>query len=223
MNPRVREVLAVAEQQLKTGRFEDAAKSFGQAKQLCPKVSHIDARLSLALIYARQISEAIQVLRNALRQHPADISLYLHLGNAYTHYDSMEMAEETFLKGLALYNTGFNTARAFMCRHLGDIYLAQEKFIKAEDCYQEALLLKPTMADAYNSLGIVHRLMLRYQEAITCFEKALLLRRPVNIEALHNLASTCEIIGDRQRSRQLYGQLLLIQPELVTSINGKKN
>jgi len=47
------------------------------------------------------------------------------------------------------------------------------EYLKAMECYEQALLLNPSNPDLWNSKGMVLRAMGRYEEAIECFNKSL--------------------------------------------------
>jgi tetratricopeptide (TPR) repeat protein len=215
MDTRVREVLAIAEQQLKTQQFQEAVESFEIARKLCPQLSRIYCRLGIALIGLEQAPEAARMLRAAIRKHPKDIALYLHLGNAYLLCKEDDMAKDIFLKTLELFPVGFNRARGSIHNHLGDIYFGEQKMAKAECHYEEAIILHPRLAQALNSLGAIHFLAKRYDDAIVCFERAFR-SRPSMAEAVYNLASAHEVIGNRELSRLYYKHLFTARPHLVT-------
>jgi len=55
----------------------------------------------------------------------------------------------------------------------GELFFEKGEFLKAMECYEQAILLDPNDPDLWNSKGTVLRTMGRYEEAIDCFNRSL--------------------------------------------------
>ncbi|MFH1202121.1 MAG: tetratricopeptide repeat protein [Candidatus Omnitrophota bacterium] len=73
--------------------------------------------------------------------------------------------------------------------NLGQCYLFQKKYDKAEIEYKKALILDPELYETYNNLGIVYDYTGKIEEAIVAFKKAGEGKFPL-AEAYHNLGIT---------------------------------
>jgi tetratricopeptide (TPR) repeat protein len=54
-------------------------------------------------------------------------------------------------------------------------------------CYDHALALDDTLADAYVGKGAIYNRLERYREALECYEQAAHLQPTINISQIHSL------------------------------------
>ncbi|WOH37634.1 putative 2OG-Fe(II) oxygenase [Thalassotalea fonticola] len=90
---------------------------------------------------------------------------------------------------------------------IGQTYLHLNLLLKAQHFFEQALKIQPNSTPALNNLGLVFKKKCLYKEAIACFIKALSLT-PGNSDITKNLASCYTLIGDIEKSKCLYQQLL---------------
>jgi tetratricopeptide (TPR) repeat protein len=98
-----------------------------------------------------QHSEAIELLRRAVRSHPRDVMLRLAYGQALLAADSIQAAELEITKAREMNKT---IPDGFLA--LGDLYYSQRVYPLAKDNYEQALTLDPDNVLAREKLALVY-------------------------------------------------------------------
>jgi tetratricopeptide (TPR) repeat protein len=104
---------------------------------------------------------------------------------------------------------------AEMCRQKG--LLAE-----AEEAGRRAVALAPSLAAAWNNLGIVLQEMLKLDESRLCIERALALE-PNNAETLNNLANTFKRLGLAAEAEKRWNAALALKPEYAEAYSNLSN
>ncbi len=95
--------------------------------------------------------EAIQELKQAIKEAPNDVYNYLELGSVYIRADSLTQAEFNITKAREMDN---KIPDAYVA--LGDLYFAQKVYELAKNNYEEALSINPDLTDARIKLATAY-------------------------------------------------------------------
>jgi tetratricopeptide (TPR) repeat protein len=195
-------LLALATKLLRAGRPSDAIAPLRDAALLEPFNAIIQHDLGLAYLEIGSISDAIGALRWAIATNPRYADAYFRLGIAleklgdiggaivaYDHATKLlpSLSEAWFRAGALVYELG-HREEAIGCFHraaatgsktkfgrLGKAraLLAEDRNQEAERVLRETLVADPRNAMAYDLLGNLLSEFGRFDEASTCFERAI--------------------------------------------------
>jgi predicted TPR repeat methyltransferase len=101
-----------------------------------------------------------------------------------------------------------------IAHQVGNHQQAIEYISLAIDYCNQAVPRQPSNPFAYNNLGEAYRALGRTQEAVACYEKALLLK-PDYAEAYYHLGQTLEDQGKSEAAIVCYRKALSVNPDLV--------
>ena len=96
----------------------------------------------------------------------------------------------------------------------GDAYLRNGKLQEAAECYQEALAIRPQLANAHANLGYIFSMQGKISETIACYQKALAANPDFAIVYV-NLGSILSNIGKLDEAIACLQRALAISPDLV--------
>lgn len=123
-------------------RVDDAAACFRQAVHHIPSMYHSQHKLGLSLIILGQLQEAQEVLQEALWHHPQGIEIACSLAKAkgYVVEESMLHRMEAMLEHCPEEGEGAReeSDRIVLAFALAQIYLKQDKWDQAFDCFSRA-------------------------------------------------------------------------------------
>jgi arylsulfatase A-like enzyme/Tfp pilus assembly protein PilF len=182
------------------------------------------------------LPKRIPLLEEALRQDPADATIYFHLGDAYQQAgraaDAMKLYQNGIRNGLAnawlysrlaylyvrqgdpnqaisLYEKAaqLNPSDSDSLNDLGMTYLDGGKIAEAERSFQWSLAAGDESGMAYNGLGLVAVQKKDMAAARGWFEKAVR-RDPDLLEARLNLGRAYKILGDNAKARASFEAFL---------------
>lgn len=130
--------------------FIKAIEHFQAAIKIDP--NYVEAHNDLANIYAFKgdLDEAIRHLEITIKLNPNLPDVYFNLGLTYQKKGLLNKAIESFQNVVRLKPD----AEAF--NKLGEIYISQEMFSKAENNIASAIKLKPDWATPHYNLGLIH-------------------------------------------------------------------
>ncbi len=179
-----------------------------------------------------RLSQAGDLLREALGRNPQDFDLLLEYGNFFFRNDEIEGAAGNFRLlttlaperiegwnnlGIVLHQQG-KTEEAKRCfdrvlkidpdhpgalLNIGNFYFNESKFEKARSCFEKVLDKKPDFPDAWFNLGNTLSAQKDYAGAKAAFERALRYN-PEFPSALKNLGFACEKLGELDNAEQCY-------------------
>lgn len=165
---------------------------------------------ALELLAEGNISQARELLRSHLKQHPEDGAVWNSYGLAFAKEGNWTKAAQSYQQALRCDRrlAGVHNNMGTALRHLGD--LAQ-----AEKAHRRALELNPMLMEAHNNLGLLWMETDRPQEAAAAFRRALELDGS-NVAVRENLAKALYLQGDRQAATAAWESVLaLANPELA--------
>lgn len=152
---------------LKQHKLKEAIETFNKALSLDPKQIFLYTNLSIAYNEAGQYKEEIEVLHKAIAIKPNDLTLRYSLILAYAK-QKQEQEALALLDQLEIDYSDFNTQLI-----LGMIYNRLENYQKAIMHYEEAIKIKPDVAEAYRDITTFNIKIARYEEAIEMAKKAI--------------------------------------------------
>ena len=121
-------------------------------------------QILLNLFNATKFNDVISKSKRLIREFPEYLILYNLLGSAYQNAGSLDLAEETFNKGLKLDPNNIN---------LGNIKRDNNDFQAAISLYSEALKIKDDVPVTHYSLALAHQGVGEFEKAINHAEKTL--------------------------------------------------
>jgi tetratricopeptide (TPR) repeat protein len=146
--------------------------------------------LARALRQANLSEEALNVLRQGQRRHPADFWLNHDLGDLLARQrGSRDEAVRYFQAALALRP---DTPRTYLT--LGSALLRQGRPDEAVICFRRAIALDPQQALAHTNLGVALAAQGKMDEAIACQRRAIQLD-PKSAQAYLHLGTALQQVG----------------------------
>ena len=113
-----------------------------------------------------------------------------------------------------------------LCRHtpgdadiwyeFGNLLLGLGESAAAAECYQNAVGLRPTFAEAFNNLGVSQNNQGRYDAAVASYRRALALK-PEYPMAHNNLGNTLASIGRLDEAAEAFERTLALQPDYAVA------
>jgi len=147
-------------------------------------------------------------LQRALLIDPSLDMVWNDLGDLYFRQGNLARAKHQFTKA-----TEKNPDNALAWINLGLVCQLQQQSQESIDAYKQALMLNPDLAAPYVGLGHVYHTQLQdLAEAQGCYEKALALD-PGSPIAMSMLGFIQQCLGDSQKARDLYLQVLTSHPD----------
>ena len=114
--------------------------------------------------------KAIEYLNKAIELDPAAAHFYNSRAVAYMSLEQYDNADSSIRTALKL-----NSHYADACNNLGSLYYRRGLYGKASLFYNRALKLQPDFYDALMNRAMCRRKLLRYEDAITDFRRAVAL------------------------------------------------
>jgi tetratricopeptide (TPR) repeat protein len=181
------------------GFYEAALESGARAAELMPDFAEAQINCGLALNALRRFAEAETALRKALVLQPKNAETISALGLALFELRRLDEAAACQQQAVAL-----QPDNALMCLRLaGDPY-------GSEGAWRQGISLDPYNAQGWSGLGQTLRVLGRFEEARSCFRRALDLD-PEWGEAYAGLAILGEQAGDEAQVQRL--RALLERPD----------
>lgn len=163
---------------------------------LTPFVANIYLFEGYKAAVAKRWDLAIKNYQRALRFDPQNGELNFYTGFAYMKKKNYDKAAYHFKKSLQtkLDPSAFN--------NLGNVYLEQGEFEKAERAYQSALYTRVSRMYSLNNLGAIYQKTGRLDESIEMFEEALKANPKYkiaqkNLKVVRNLQKKYAFVGKR--------------------------
>ena len=148
----------------RTAGLPEAASLLSQAAAKMPqdaKAAPIYARLGDVYAKQKDFDKAGQARVQALSLNPADANTRLALADSY-------VAQKQYVLALAQYDqaardipndSAHRTSQAAIQNQRGVIYENLKQYKKAQEAFQQALVLNPYLAPAQNNLGVTYELL----------------------------------------------------------------
>ncbi len=149
----------------------EARHCYEQAVRLDPSQAVAHHGLAVVLTQVGDNEGAIQSYKKALECDARLTPSYNDLGNLLVSLGRLEEAEQCYLQGFRL-----DPNHAEMCFNLANLYATKDRLNDAAGFYRRAVVSRPSLAEAWDSLGLVLNDCGQSQEALICFDQVLKLK-----------------------------------------------
>ncbi len=199
-------------------------------------------QLSVIDIGSGNYTQAIELLRQAVQQPPADADLFTNLGNAYLHEDRLAQAQQELEKALelrpdkaeaqnllgliairnrnpqlaeTLFRSAIRSQPDYAEAHynLGNVLAGSHAYAAAEYEFKRAVDIQPSYEEALRSYGLMLALRRDYGEAVREL-RAALKANPNDAQAHSDLADILVPQGDMQGAAEQYREATSLDPRL---------
>jgi len=207
--------LRAAEQEPDSKRRRAALERLAAAADVRRLPPHALFNLARRLQVAEALQSAVELLRRARGQYPADFWLNEHLGQLLGETQPQRWPEAVryLTAGVALRPDSVGAQL-----NLGVAFANGGQWEEAIACYHRALEIDPQFADAHNNLGRVLMDKGRLDEAIACYLRALECE-PKLAEAHTNLGMARKRQGRLDEAIACYLRALECNPKLALAHN----
>jgi tetratricopeptide (TPR) repeat protein len=228
MTDQVRQMCQQAEQMINSRRVPEAIRLLNQAAQVDPSCAEVHGYLGLAYQNSGRTQQAIQEYQQALQLNPQMGFMNLNIGNCYLNLSQPDQARpylQQYLKdnpnspeaaqiqaniGKAQAMAGQNQIKPVFER--GQAALNQKRSAEAIAAFQQVNQLKPDWAPGHFYLGYAYGQDGKPQQAITEFQTALRLDPSTHEQAVFNIASNYQSLGDMSSAVAWYERYLQENP-----------
>jgi tetratricopeptide (TPR) repeat protein len=190
---------------LKSGAIDQATAHYRKVLQLLPDDADAHNNLGNALVQQGAPAEAITHYRRALDLRPYDADAENNLGSALVSEGLLDAAIPHFQKALELRSDRADRHTAEIHYNLGNALLHSRAIDLGVMHYKKAIELSPDYAEAHANLGIAYQLQERFADAISEYEKTLVIA-PNSVTPRNNLAAllaTCPDLSLRNGPRAI--------------------
>jgi serine/threonine protein kinase/tetratricopeptide (TPR) repeat protein len=195
--------LAIAEFNLRTGAYGDAASGFQQIVASDPKNTAAFIGLGSTYDSLGQNAAAEKAFRHAIDISPQCWSCYNMLGaflNEHARYAEAAKAWEKM--------TELTPDNVWGYLNVGAAYFNAGRFSKANECFRRGLQFAPDNADLYSNAGTVSFFLGNFAEDVTYCKRAIELR-PKKYDYYGNLADAYRMIpGESKNAATAYQQAI---------------
>ncbi len=152
------------------GKVDAARYWYVQALEIQPDFAEIHANLGSIYAHHKQWQNSIACYQKAIEIKPDLVVAYRNLAKVFLQSGQPQVGAEYWYEALTL---DINWATAEEHFTLGNTLLEHGKLEKAISCYQRAIQLQPSYADAYHNLGEVLSVQKRWDDAIASYQQAI--------------------------------------------------
>ncbi len=233
--------------QRRAGDIDGAVASAQMAYAFASGDAHVNHTLGLALVSARNRSEARDAFKRAVDADPSFVEAWINLGVVEKEIGNHEAALESYSKAIEL-----QPDDAVAHNNFGNLRLAQGDIDGAMAEYSRAIDLDPDYVDAkvnlalayreagdpnkslsaleeinrehpdqgsvLNSLGNALRQAERFDEGRDILESAIAVA-PEYAEAYNNLGLVLTLLGQREEARAMFERTVRLRPDLPVLAN----
>ncbi|CAI0391285.1 unnamed protein product [Linum tenue] len=163
---------------------------------------------------------AFDSFAEAVRIEPQNACALTHCGILYKDEGRLVDAAESYQKALTA-DPSYKPAAeclAIVLTDLGTSLKLSGNVQEGIQKYYEALNIDPHYAPAYYNLGVVYSEMMKYDTALSCYEKAAL-ERPMYAEAYCNMGVIHKNRGDLESAIACYERCLAVSPNFEIAKN----
>ncbi len=222
----------------RTGKLEDAARTYEQAAQLAPQNPDPWQLQGVIRMAQGKHQEAATLIERAIALGAAHPGVYSNLGAAYRSLGRPADAVAQYERALALdpnyaeahYNRGISlrelgkpheAVAAYLAAvrikpayylayyNLGNTYITLGKMSQAVTAYQQALAIKPDFSEVYNNLGSALMALGQLDGAINAYRRTFELR---NSTGELNLANAYLAQGRHEEAQAQFRRAIEIAP-----------
>ena len=226
---------------INTSKFNDAKKEIDKKILKFPNSPILFNMLGAIFAEQKQIKEAIENYKKAIKINPNYAQAYNNLGIVLHKMNKTDEAIENYKKAIHLKNDfsqAFNNLgnairnmkkqkealayfeKAIMIQpkyyeaynNLGSTYLELGNKQKAIENYEKAIKIKPNYADVYNNLGTVYSDIPLFEKSLFYFNKAIEINSK-NEKSYNNLGNLLSTLGKHDDASKAYYKAIEIKPD----------
>jgi tetratricopeptide (TPR) repeat protein len=228
MSDQVRQMCQKAEQMINTGRVAEAMGVLNQAAQVDPNCAEVHGYLGLAYQNTGRTQQAIQEYKQALQLNPQMGFMNLNIGNCYLNLSQPDQARpylEQYLRDnpnapeAAQIKANVQKAQGMAAQNTikpiferGQAALNQKRTAEAISSFRQVVQMKPEWAQGHFFLGYAYGQGGQPQQAIVEFQTALRLDPSIHEQAVFNIASNFQSLGDMSSAVAWYERYLQENP-----------
>ncbi len=184
------------------GRFEDAARAFGQAFEQDPGNAALALNLGVALKACGRLAAATEAFRRVIDLDPGYAEAHFNLGNAAREGGDLAGAARSYRTALDIkpdYHQALN--------NLGGVLADLKRPDQAADIFSQVVAARPGDAQALNNWGNALLKLHKRGEAEVCFRRALVLA-PDDARVRLNLGGALEAGNRLEEALAVYEEAL---------------
>jgi Tfp pilus assembly protein PilF len=196
----------------KSGKYEEAIKSFKQAIEIDPDFAEVHYNLGLAYFESGKYEEAIDAYKHAIRIDPDAADAHYNLGTDYGKSGMYKEAIESFKQAVRI-DPDYASAH----HNLGVAYRKTGRNEEEVESYKQAIRIDPDLAIAHYNLGVAYGNLGKYKKAKESFKQAIRID-PDYKSAHYNLGITYLQINDRGSAIEQYKILKKLDTEMANEL-----
>ena len=150
------------------GIYRDTVTLFNHVVSLNPNARNAHRNLSIGLMNAGRLEEALAAARIAMEQRPDEARSYSLLGRILGDLQRMEEAEENYHRCLEL-----DPRNREALKYLATSYFNRKRHREALDLYEKLAEIEPDNAKTHNNIGATLYYLGQSEAAIRSFKQAL--------------------------------------------------
>ena len=160
-------------------------------QQIEYKMNELEKKVQSAvnLFKAKNYIEAQKHAENLLADYPRTVFLYNLLGLIFTEKKEINLAIESFKKGIAI-----DPNNASIFNNIGTAYKIKEDYISSEESFKKSIYIDRNNPETFNNFGNFYLELNQYTKAIKCYKSAILVNPKFYI-AHYNLGICYKAIG----------------------------
>jgi tetratricopeptide (TPR) repeat protein len=184
-----------------------------KALALKPSNSYALTNKGRSLVGLGRIPEAIEVLKEAVKEDPTATNAHEQLGFIYMNLGQYEDAAKAFE---FMASIASRYAPSFV--DLAWAYESLGRNVEAEDCYKKALQIDKELSEASIRLAKLYEGENRESDAVSVYKQAIKVNAK-NADAYLNLGLLYLLIGDRKSTLDIYQALKILDPDKARQLS----
>eukprot|EP00124_Ichthyophonus_hoferi_P005739 Ihof_evm1s930 gene=Ihof_evmTU1s930 len=207
-----------------SGSIPQAIVSIMKAVEIDPTNVEAHVRWANALFFTGEIEQANNVLLKAIKLDPTDTVAYFHTAQAMAQQGNQTKAVEYFTKVIELDSDSYEALNHRGMAYTGMLeteenpLAAQQAIEGAIKNYEAAIRLKPQEPEAYNSYGLLLRLMGKNQDAMENFEKAIEVAPKSATGYTNKGFHLLHVENDKEGAKKLFKKALSVDPTFIEAL-----
>jgi len=191
----------------KSGKYEEAIKSFKQAIEIDPDFAEVHYNLGLAYFESGKYEEAIDAYKHAIRIDPDYADAHYNLGKVYDELGKYEEAIDAYKHAIRI-----DPDAADAHYNLGTDYGKSGMYKEAIESFKQAVRIDPDYASAHHNLGVAYRKTGRNEEEVESYKQAIRIDPDLAI-AHYNLGVAYGNLGKYKKAKESFKQAIRIDPD----------
>ena len=168
-------------------------------------------QFTVNLFKAKNYIEAQKHTESLLVNYPRNVFLYNLLGLIFTERKEINLAIESFKKGIAV-----DPNDASIYNNIGTAYKIKEDYISSEESFKKSIYIDRNNPEAYNNFGNFYVELNQYTKAIKCYKNAILVNPKFYI-AHYNLGVSYKATGKFDEAKKYLSDTIKLNPNFFTA------